>query len=33
LKNIWETDPNQILETANQYLNPKEFEISLAGDI
>ena len=33
LKNIWETDPNQILETANQYLNAKEFEISLAGDI
>jgi predicted Zn-dependent peptidase len=33
LKNIWETDPNQILETANQYLNPKEFQLSLAGDI
>lgn len=33
LNYIWKTDVQQIFDTANEFLNPKEFQISLAGDI
>ena len=33
LNYIWKTDTHQILDTAKEFLNPKEFQISLAGDI
>lgn len=33
LNYIWKTDTHQILDTAKAFLNPKEFQISLAGDI
>ena len=33
LNHIWTTQPKDILETAREFLNVKDFEISLAGDI
>ena len=33
LNHIWTTQPKDLLATAQEFLNVKDFEISLAGDI